>query len=247
MAQTWIYVFGSLAVISAISFVGATALVIGKERLNKSLLYLVAFSAGALLGDVFLHLLPEMQSTGFGSKEGAYILAGIFLFFLFEKYIHWHHSHTEHEEGIHAVVYLAIAGDALHNFVDGLVVAGSFLISPVLGFATVLAVIFHEIPHELGNFAILVHGGWTPKKALWYNFLSSFAAFFGALIVLVFAKNLQNAPSILLALGASSFIYIALSDLIPELHKEQDNNKSFFLLSAFIVGIFIMALLLLGK
>ena len=247
MSQIWFYVFGSLFIVSGISFAGALTLAVGRERLRKILLYLVSFSAGALLGDVFLHLIPEMQGNGFGSKEGFYILGGISLFFIFEKFVHWHHSHTEHKEDIHAVVYLSIAGDALHNFIDGLVIAGSFLVSIPLGIATSMAVVFHEIPHELGNFAVLVHGGWTAKKALLYNFLSSFAAFFGGVVVLLFSHELQNAPSVLLSVGASNFIYVALSDLMPELNKEKDNKKSFFLLVAFVVGIALMALLLLKE
>jgi zinc and cadmium transporter len=247
MANIWLNVFLSLVVVSALSFIGAITLMLRQERLKNLLLYLVSFSAGALLGDVFLHLLPEMRDTGFGVKEGAFILAGIIVFFVFEKYIHWHHSHVEHQEGIHAVVYLTIAGDSLHNMLDGLIIAGSFVISLPLGLATTLAVVFHEIPHELGNFAILVHGGWSAKKALWYNFLSSFAAFFGGLIVLVFAKQLQTAPSLLLALGASSFIYVALSDLIPEIQKETDFGKSTLLLVCFVLGILAMAALLLLK
>jgi len=247
MPQVWLYAFGSLLVVSLVSFIGALTLALGNERLRRALLYLVSFSAGALLGDVFLHLFPEMAAKGFGAKEGAYILMGIFVFFVFEKYIHWHHSHMEHKEEIHAVVYLTIAGDCLHNFIDGLVIAGSFLISIPLGIATTLAVIFHEIPHELGNFAVLVHGGWTAKKALLYNFFSSFAAFFGGIVVLLFSKELQSAPSILLSVGASNFIYVALSDLIPELNKEKDNKKSLLLLIAFVVGAAMMALLLLKE
>jgi zinc and cadmium transporter len=245
MSQIWFYTFLSLAAVSGLSFVGALTLTLGNDRLNKVLLYLVSFSAGALLGDVFLHLMPQLSATGFGVREGFYILSGIFVFFVFEKYIHWHHSHMEHKEEIHAVVYLAIFGDALHNFIDGLVIAGSFLVSPALGLATTLAVIFHEIPHELGNFAVLVHGGWTAKKALLYNFLSSFAAFFGGIIVLIFSKDLQNAQTLLLSIGASNFIYVALSDLVPELNQEKDKTKSFYLLAAFIFGVVMMGLLLL--
>lgn len=240
----WIYTLLSLAIVSLVSFIGAITLTVGQDKLKGLLLYLVSFSAGALLGDVFLHLLPEMQKTNFGVREGAYILCGIFIFFIFEKYIHWHHSHVEHKEEIHAVVYLTITGDALHNFLDGLVVAGSYLISFPLGIATTLAVVFHEVPHELGNFAILVHGGWSAAKALWYNFISSFAAFFGGLLVLVFATNLQSAPTLLLALGASSFIYVALSDLIPEIQKETALLKSTLLLVCFVLGILAMAGLL---
>lgn len=245
MEKIWIYTLASLIIVSLLSFIGASTLALGQQRLKKILLYLVSFSAGALLGDVFLHIFPEISHIRFGAREGLYMLSGIFLFFVFEKYIHWHHSHVEHKEEIHAVVYLAMAGDALHNFMDGLVVAGSYLVSPALGFATTLAVVFHEIPHELGNFAVLVHGGWPAKKALIYNFLSSFAAIFGGVIVLTFARSLQSSPTLLLALGASSFIYVSLSDLIPEIHKETARLKSLFLLLFFVLGVSAMGLLLL--
>ncbi len=244
MTQIWLYTLLSLGIVSAISFIGAITLTVSNEKLKNWLLYLVSFSAGALLGDVFLHLFPEMQARGYGAKEGAYLLGGILLFFILEKYIHWHHSHVEHTEEVHAVVYLTITGDALHNFIDGLVIAGSFLISIPLGIATSLAVIFHEIPHEMGNFAVLVHGGWSAKKALAYNFLSSFAAFFGGALILIFAQTLSSAPTLLLALGSSNFIYVAMSDLIPEIHKETNSKKSWFLLLWFILGLLIMGLLL---
>lgn len=239
----WIYALVSVLIVSLISLVGVVTLAINSEKLKQWLMYLVSFSAGALLGDVFLHILPEISEQGLGQREGFYLLAGLFVFVALEKLIGWHHSHSEHKEEVHSMVYLTQAGDTLHNFIDGMIIAASFLVSLPLGIATSLAVIFHEIPQEIGNFAILVHGGWSTKKALFYNFLSALAAVFGALLVLVFIKN-GDVPVWLIAMAASSFIYIALSDLVPEIQKENDKRRSFFLLVWFILGIAAMAGLL---
>jgi zinc and cadmium transporter len=178
-------------------------------------------------------------------QSGAYVLAGIMLFFILERVFLWHHSHSSHSEEVHAVVHLTILGDALHNFLDGIAIAASFLVSIPVGIATATAVIFHEIPQEIGQFAILVHGGWSKKKALLYNFISALTAIFGALLVLIFAGSFAGAPTVLLGLGAASFIYIAMADLIPELQKEKNPRRSFGQLLAMLAGIGIMALVLL--
>src|SRR3989338_2215295 len=168
MAHVWIYSLASVAVVSLISLIGIATLAFQEERLSRWLFVLVSFSAGTLLGDFFLHMLPKIQ---IGIREGFYFLIGIVVFFVLERMILWHHSHTKHEEEIHSVVYLTLVGDGLHNFIDGFIIASSFLISTPLGIATTIAIVFHEIPDEIGNFAILVHGGWPPRKALFYNFI----------------------------------------------------------------------------
>ncbi len=245
MNHVWSYTLLSVAAVSLISLVGAFTLAIREDRLRRSLLSLVAFSAGALLGDVFLHILPELGEAGFSVRYGWYILAGIALFFALEKLVLWHHPHGEHDESIHSVVYLTQIGDSLHNFLDGIVIAVSFLVSPAVGLATTLAVVFHEIPQEIGNFAMLVHGGWSTRKALWWNFVSALFAVLGAVLVLAFARGATGAPTALLALGASSFIYIAMSDVLPELHRETSRRRSVYQLLWFVSGVAAMALLLL--
>jgi zinc and cadmium transporter len=244
MAEIYIYIFGSVIVVSFISLIGVITLGLQEKRLRAILLYLVSFSAGALLGDVFLHLLPEMVETKFDVAEGAYFLIGIVVFFLLEKYIMWHHNHGDHDESVHSSVYLTTVGDSLHNFIDGMVIAASFLVDVRLGIATTLAVIFHEIPQEIGQFAILLHGGWSKAKATWYNFLSALTSLIGALIVVLFARNLDGAPSFLLAFAGASFIYIALSDIVPQLHEEPSTRKSVYQILWLIGGIALMALLL---
>lgn len=244
MTEIYVYIFASVLIVSFLSLIGVVTLGLQEKKLRSILLYLVSFSAGALLGDVFLHLLPEMAETGLGVAEGAYFLVGIVVFFLLEKFILWHHNHGEHEESIHSSVYLTTFGDSLHNFIDGLVIAASFLVDIRLGIATSLAVIFHEIPQEIGQFAILLHGGWSKAKATWYNFLSALTSVAGALVVVLFARNIQSAPSFLLAFAGASFIYIALSDIVPQLHKEESTRKSVYQIIWLIGGIVLMALLL---
>jgi zinc and cadmium transporter len=243
----WFYTLASVLVGSLVSLAGVFTLGINEQKLRSVLSYLISFSAGALLGDVFLHVFPEMAEISFGVREGLYFLIGIVVFFVLERLILWHHAHGNHEEKVHSMVYLTMFGDSLHNFIDGLVIAASFLISPQLGLASAIAVIFHEIPQEIGQFAILLHGGWSKRKALWYNFLSALTAVAGAVIVLVFAKTLVVAPSILLAVAGSSFIYIAMSDLIPELHQEVTLRRSLVQFVWFALGIGVMgALLVVG-
>lgn len=245
MSEVYLYTFISVFIVSAISLIGVVALGLNERFLRSVLTYLVSLSAGALLGDVFLHLLPEMAEAGFGVSEGVYFLGGIVLFFILERFILWHHSHSNHEEEIHSSVYLTIIGDSLHNFIDGMIIAASFLVSIPLGIAATIAVVFHEVPQEVGQFGILIHGGWSKVKATLYNFLSALTAVLGAVIVLVFARDLQEAPSFLLAFAGASFIYVAMSDLIPELHKEKSTRKAVTQFVWFLIGIGFMAGLLL--
>jgi zinc and cadmium transporter len=244
MLAIWFYTLLSVVVVSLISLVGIFTLALRQDMLRRILFYLVSFSVGALLGDVFIHIIPEIAEEGDASMMGMYLLVGIIAFFILERFVLWHHSHNEHEEGVHSVVYLTIFGDALHNFLDGMAIAASFLVSFPVGVATAIAVIFHEIPQEIGQFAILIHGGWSTKKALVYNFVSALTAILGAIVVLVLATSLEGITIPLLAISAASFIYIALSDLIPELNREPGAKKSVIQLFWMIIGILIMAALL---
>lgn len=245
MSEIYLYTFVSVIIVSAISLIGIFTIGLNDKWLSRSLHYLISFSAGALLGDVFLHLIPELSENDFSPTTGMYFVVGVIIFFLLEKYILWHHSHDGHDEEIHTASYLTIFGDALHNFIDGLIIAASFLASVPLGIATTIAVVFHEIPQEIGQFAILVHGGWSKGKALLYNFISALTAIIGAAIVLFITPNLQGAPTYLLAFAGASFIYIAMSDIIPDLHKERSVVKSIWQIVAFIIGIAVMWLLLM--
>ena len=243
----WLYAILSVVFVSLISLIGVFAIPLGKEKLNKVLIYFVSFSAGTLLGDAFIHLIPEAyEKSGIYISVPLYILAGIVAFFILEKFIHWRHCHIiASEKHPHPFSYVILAGDAVHNFIDGLIIGASFIVSIPIGIATTTAIIFHEIPHEMGNFCSLVYGGFSKSKALYYNFITAIAAVFGALIVLVFSAGENNLTSFLVPFAAGGFIYVASADFIPELHKHTEIKKSFWQLVTFILGIGLMVLLLL--
>lgn len=246
--QIWFYSLLSVFIVSLISLVGLFSFAIKTEKLKKVLIYFISFSAGALFGDAFLHLLPEVaQKTGFSVVSSLYILFGVIIFFILEKIIHWQHCHEQTtSEHKHPVTYMSLTGDALHNFIDGIIIAASYFVSVPAGVATTLAVAFHEIPHELGNFSILLHGGFSKKRALFLNFISALFAILGALLTLWLGSFVQNLETILVPIAAGTFIYIAGSDLVPEIHKHSDRiSYSLIQLFAFVLGIAIMALFLL--
>ena len=245
-AAVWFDSLGAVAIISALSLVGILALVLKRETLQATLFFAVAFAAGALLGDAFFHLVPEIarSKTGFDAFSSTALLIGIGSFFVLEKIVHWHHAHFPGEEVLHPVAITNLVGDGLHNFVDGAIVAGSFGVSVQLGIATSVAVVLHEIPQEIGDFAILVHAGLEPKRALVLNFLSALTAIAGALVVLLFA-SVTVLERFVVPFSAGAFVYIANTDLLPDLHKEAQPLKSALQLIALVAGGAAMALLLL--
>ena len=246
LAQTWTYSLVSVLIISLISFIGIVGLSIKIHKLKQIVLFLVSFSAGALLGDVFIHLLPELvEEYGFGLNMSLYVLSGIVFFFIVEKFIHWHHCHIEpSKDHPHPFALMNLLGDAVHNFIDGLIIAGSYLTSMPVGIATTTAVILHEIPTEIGDIGVLLHGGFSKNKALVMNFLSAITAILGAIVALLLSAYIPNLNKFLIPFTIGVFVYIAGSDLIPELHKEVNAHKSFIQLVTFVLGIVVMVLLL---
>ena len=246
LAQTWTYSLVSVLIISLISFIGIVGLSIKIHKLKQIVLFLVSFSAGALLGDVFIHLLPELvEEYGFGLNMSLYVLSGIVFFFIVEKFIHWHHCHIEpSKDHPHPFALMNLLGDAVHNFIDGLIIAGSYLTSMPVGIATTTAVILHEIPTEIGDFGVLLHGGFSKNKALVMNFLSAITAILGAIVALLLSAYIPNLNKFLIPFTIGVFVYIAGSYLIPELHKEVNAHKSFIQLVTFVLGIVVMVLLL---
>jgi len=244
-AGTWVAALGAVGGISAISLVGGMGLVVGARTLDRYLILIISFAAGALLGDAFLHLLPEVSESeaGFDLTASLSLLTGVIAFFVLEKGLHWHHSHVPHEEVLHPVAVSSLVGDALHNFVDGAIVAASFIVDPALGVATAIAVALHEIPQELGDFGILVHAGMTPRRALLLNFLTGLAAVLGAVLTMLFA-NTADLERYLIPFTAGAFVYIASTDLIPELHKEPEPGKSAAQVAFLLAGVGVMAALL---
>ena len=232
--------------VSLISLIGVLALLIKDDALQKIIIYLVAFAAGALIGGAFFDLIPE--AAGYIkdiTQLFLYVILGFMLFFILEKYLHWRHCH-EPECKLHQFTYLNIVGDIVHNFSDGLIIGAVFLIDIKVGIAATLAIIFHEIPHELGNFTVLIYGGFSKTKALLFNFLSSLFAIAGTVTGYYLAGNISGFSRFLLPAAGGGFIYIASCDLIPELHKETDGKRSALIMVAFSVGIMLMYFLKLA-
>jgi zinc and cadmium transporter len=227
--------------VSLISFIGALAFFLAEKTLNKLLLFLVAFSAGGLLGGAFFHLMPESLD---GDLIGFLFLAlGFCSFFVLENFINWHHHHAkEHPEAV-PFSYLILVSDAIHNFIDGLMIAASFIVSFPAGIATSLAVAFHEIPQEIGDYAVLIYGGFSKKKALLLNFFSALTAMAAGVVGFFFFEKIGGQASFLLPFAAGSFIYIAASDLIPEIKKRKEGHSSLAQFLVFLTGLFLMLVL----
>jgi len=236
---TFILILASTFLVSTISIIGILFLVLRKKLLDKILLMLVSFASGSLLGGAFLHLIPEALSP-YDEIVFIVILVGILVFFLLEKSL-WKHCH-EKECPVHPFAYLNLFGDGLHNFIDGMIIAASFLVSIPLGSATTIAVISHEVPQEIGDFGILVYGGLSKRKALFYNFLTAITAIAGATFTYAFYEFIPK-MAYLLAFAAGSFIYIATTDLIPEMRKERKLTVSFAQFILLLAGIMLMWLL----
>lgn len=241
----WVQSLAAVGGISAVSLVGALGMLVKRDFLAKALFVVVAFAAGALLGDAFFHLVPEIAESehGFDTTASVAILAGVLVLFVLEKVLHWHHSHFPRPEVLHPVAVTNLVGDGLHNFVDGAIVAGSFAVSSELGVATAIAVALHEIPQEVGDFGILLHAGLTPRRALALNFTSAVMAVLGALAVLLFLP-VDAIARVLLPFSAGAFVYIASTDLLPDMHKEPEAGRSIVQLAGLLGGIGAMAALL---
>jgi len=226
-----------------ISLIGIAFLLLRKTMLQKVILYLVGFSAGALLGGAFIHLIPEAAEAFGFSSISLWIILGFASFYLVERVLHWHHCHKNSGDcNVHLFTYMNLLGDGVHNFLDGLVISVSFLSNFNLGIATTLAVISHEIPQEISDFGVLLYGGFSRKKALFWNFVSALTAVVGVIIGYYLSNIIEPFTGFILAFTAGGFIYIAASDLIPELHREEKMSRSFISFIFFILGVAFMLL-----
>jgi zinc and cadmium transporter len=237
--MTLAYILSATFIVSLISLVGVIGLALSDRVLNKLVFLMVGFAAGSLIGAAFLDLLPEALKACKPNTVFAYTIIGFVFFFIMERYFYWRHCHDEGCE-VHNFTYLNLFGDAVHNFTDGMIIAVAFLTGTGIGMVTTLAIIFHEIPHELGNFSIMVFGGFGKSKALFYNFLSALTAMLGAVVGYEMAGLVNNFSVFLLPFSAGGFIYIAASDLLPELHKEKDLKKANLSFAAFFLGLIFM-------
>jgi len=240
--EVLIYSLISVILVSLISLIGIGILFLNKKILKKVVLILVSFSAGALIGDSFIHLLPEaVEEKGFTIYISLFIILGILIFFIIEKFVHWIHCHVPVSRNhTHTFAFMNLIGDGLHNLIDGLVIGASYLVNIQVGIATTVAVILHEIPQEISDFGVLLQGGFTKTRALFYNLLAAITAILGTLISLFLGKNFTGYKMFLIPLTVGGFIYIAASDLIPELHKEIKISKSIMQILGIILGILVM-------
>jgi zinc and cadmium transporter len=248
--HVWLWTFGSIALVSVTSLAGAFALSLDEGRVRRLSLVLVSFAAGALLGDAFLHLIPEaLERRGAGNTPGLLVLAGILLFFMVEKLLRHHHGplyrqhhpeHAEHSE----LIAINLIGDSIHNLIDGMLIAGGYLVSPALGISTSAAVLLHELPQELGDFGVLVHAGLSPKKALLWNAATALVSLAGAAITLLAGARMGPAlTDTLIPITAGGFVYIALADLVPELQHDRTLSGLAIQASLIAAGIAVMAAL----
>ncbi len=240
--STWLYAFTSVAVVSLLSLVGVFTLSIKEKYIRKTILYLVSFAVGALFGDALIHLLPEaFENISSSFTVSLLVLSGIVIFFVLEKFVYWRHCHiVESGKHYHPVVAMNLVGDFIHNFLDGIIIGASYVVSLPLGLATTIAVVLHEIPQEIGDFGVLIHGGLSVKKALLYNFLSALAALLGLFLVFALGTLASRFSLYLIPIAAGGFLYIAGSDLIPELKHETKIAASVGQLLAILLGIGVM-------
>lgn len=245
MLTVYLYTFIGILAVSIISVVGVLILPSREDVLRKYVFILISLAVGALLGDAFIHLIPEaLEKSSNTTATSVLIILGILLFFGLEKLLHWHHHGEDTKENhIHPIGKMILFSDGVHNFLDGIIIAASFMVSVPVGVATTVAVVLHEIPQEIGDFAILLHSGYSRRRALVLNFLSALMAFVGAMAFFVFGDLSKSLVDYSLPLAAGGFIYIAASDLIPELHKTKEAGHSLYQLLAVLVGVLAMVAL----
>lgn len=246
MISSYIYAVLGVGVVSLVSLVGVLSLSFNERLVRKYIFLLVSLAVGALLGDAFIHLIPEaFESAAAPLQVSLLIIAGIVLFFILEKFLHWHHHEDDvQERHAHPVGKLILFSDGVHNFIDGLIIGISFLVDVQVGIATAIAVILHEIPQEVGDFAVLLHAGYTRSRALWLNFLSALCAVLGVLLAFALRESGEVFVLWLLPIAAGGFIYIAIADLIPELHKAKHAGHSVGQVACLLLGVALMAGLL---
>ena len=245
--MTIFFIFLSVIIVSLVSLVGVIYLALKPDTLKRVLFWLISFAAGTMLGGAFIHLLPELGgAAGISAALSLSILGGVFIFFILEKIIHWRHCHLPtSKDHPHPLAYMNLVGDGLHNFLDGVIIAGAYFISPTAGMATTLAVIFHEIPQEIGDFSVLIYAGMTRGKALLFNLLSALIAVLGAGAAVWFYTFTENFTAYITAFAVGGFIYIAVGDLLPELKKDARLSESLQQIFGIVLGVAVTALLLL--
>lgn len=242
--EIWIGALGSTILVSLLSFSGVLLLAMKAGNLQKMIFILVSFAVGALFGNTFFMLIPEsyvlIENT---QLIGMLIISGLIVMFILEKFIHWHHCHNvthEHDHEAAPLGYISLITDSLHNFTDGVLIAAAWMASPGVGIATTLAVVVHEIPQEISDFGVLLHAGFSKRKALFLNFAAACTAILGATFTILLGSVTEEFIKYILPFAAGGFIYLAGSDLIPELNRESSVRKNLIQLAAMGTGLLLM-------
>ena len=237
---TLYWIVGSGILMSAIALAGGLTLIFAEETLKRFMLPLVALAAGAMLGGAVFHLVPmSIEQMGNSFQVYGWLTGGFVSFFVLEQFLHWHHCHAVTSEHKQPLGYLLLVADGVHNFIGGLAVGGAFLVDIGAGIAAWSAAAAHEIPQELGDFGVLVHGGWKPRQALIFNFVSALSFPLGGILAWAFSRGID--VTFLVPFAAGNFIYIASADLIPEVKEHEDWHVNLLHLAALLVGIALLA------
>ncbi|TRO47929.1 ZIP family metal transporter [Candidatus Bathyarchaeota archaeon] len=245
MYEVWVLSLLSVALVSLLSLVGIATFLLEKETQRGLLIYMVSFSVGGLFGGAFFHLIPEASAhSGFTPVVSGFIMLGILVSFFVEQVLKWRHCHVPtSDDHPHSFAYMNLIGDSIHNMIDGIVIGGSYLVSTSMGMVTTLAVCMHELPQEIGDFGVLVYAGFTRARALKYNFLTALTAFAGVAVALTLSGYVEDLTAYLVPFAAGNFIYIAGSDLIPELHAEEELGRTLLQLASMLCGVALLFLM----
>ncbi|MFW5886475.1 MAG: ZIP family metal transporter [Bacteroidota bacterium] len=245
-----IYPLVSVVLVSLVSIIFAIPLLIKKKVSDKLLVFLLSISVGVLLSTVFMDFLPEAVSHRYTLGIALYILLGFLAMFIIEKFVHHHHNkkcedgHCGHSHAYN-LAPVNLIGDGIHNFIDGLVIAGSYAVNTTLGITATISIIFHEIPQEIADLGILLYSGLSKKKAFVFNMISATTAILGTILGIFLAGSLNNFTGFIIPFAAGNFIYIAASNLVPQLHRKCDFKETIMHIFAILLGISLIALITL--
>jgi len=231
--------------VSFLSFVGVFAISLDEKKLDNILFILISFAAGTILGAAYFDLLPEALELAGEELTVTYVALGFAVFFFLERSVYWYHGHVhEREIGkktvVKNLVYMNIIGDGVHNLIDGMIITSTFLLNTSLGIVSTLAVVFHETAQEIGDFGVLIYGGYSKMKALLFNFLSALTAIVGVLFSVLFSGSVEGFVGFLVAFAAGAFIYLAASELIPEIKEEENFKRSAAQFMLFVLGLILV-------
>ena len=241
-------IIASTFLISLLSLIGMFALSLHEETLHRIIRMLVSFSAGSIFGAFIFDLLPEAIEHVPESEVFVYVAVGFIFFMIFERFIYWYHGHghdaevetSRDEAPTKGFAYLNLVGDFIHNFIDGMIIAASFFVNFQLGIASSIAVAFHELPQEMGDFGILVYAGFKPRLSLIYNYIAAFAVVIGAVFASIFLETVEPLSGLLISFSAGAFMYLSASELVPEMNKEKNDVKAAFQVILFILGVILI-------